>query len=1072
MAGTPWVSALRTARLRSGLTQEELAARAGLSVRTVRGVEQGEVKVPRGDTLRRLAAVVGLPDPELPEPGELRVGVLGPLLLSRGSTVLDSSAAMPRLLLGLLALRAGQLVSHGEITHALWGDRPPESRQSLVHTYLSRLRKQLPDGDRDRLVTLHGGYLFNPGPGQLDLAEFADGLDRAESLAGTDPVAALAEYEQALNRWRGPVLADLPGRLREHPVAVAVGRRRIEAALAYGELAVRLGRAEQAVRALRPLAAEHPLHEDLHAVLLLALAGSGRQAAALEVFTDIRDRLDADLGVRPSAALREAHLRVLRGEIPAAHSTFTTVVPAAVPRPAQLPPAIGGFTGRTAALAELDELRPGSEPVLLTGTAGVGKTALAVHWAHRVRAEFPDGQLYLNLLGHTPGQPLTPLAALDRLLRGLGVPAERVPAEVAAAADLYRSLVAERQLLVLLDNVFDDEQLRPLLAVGPGAQVVVTSRNRLAGVRAIVLDVLDDEEAGQLLAATVGAERLAAEPDAAAELINACARLPLALRITAANLAAHPAWPLSEMVGELLDGDRLSALEIGEHELSGVRATFDCSYLAQEPPARAVFRLLGLAPIAEFSAEAVAALAGCPLAEAADALARLSTAHLIRPAANDRITLHDLLREYAAERAALELTPAERTAAVLRLYGWYTQTVETASWALYGHWRQVPLAPTPPVPPAVSFADYRVATDWLDAEIGNITALIAHAAERGPRPATWRLMGVVRNYFLLRPSPACLPAAQATLAAAQAEGDPAGQVVALISLADAERYRERREQALELYQLALDRYAEAGLTAGAAAIHTDIGSYGLREQSLAAIKANELRILALHQAEQHDPISHLTTLNALFYVCHRLGEHEEALRHRDAAEELARHPAMPPHNPWVLYLLGSHARVLGQRELAERRLRHALAVTRQVRADWAQRYVLAELAELHMDTGNPREALELARESLELARRCADTIAEHHSLIVLGQAHTRLGQTDEALHCLRWARQHYRRDRNHYGEVDALLALSRAWSARDPRPARAYARAAAELARRIQDNFLVAEAGALLATLDPAGGCA
>ncbi|WP_344966088.1 BTAD domain-containing putative transcriptional regulator, partial [Crossiella cryophila] len=623
MAGTRWVSAIRAARLRLGLTEEELAALAGVSVRTVRGVEQGAVRDPRGDTLRRLAAAVGLPGPDQPATGDLRIGVLGPLLLRHGTVLLDSAAAMPRLLLGLLALRAGQVVSHAEITHALWGARPPESRQSLVHTYLSRLRKQLPAADRDRLITLQGGYLLNPGPGQLDLLEFTEGLARAEAA---EPVTALAEYDRALGLWRGPVLADLPGRLREHPDAVALGHRRVTAAVAHGGLAVRLGRHEQAVRVLRPLAAEHPLHEDLHAVLLLALAGSGRQAAALEVFAAIRDRLGHDLDVRPGAALREAHLRVLRGDIPAAHSGLTALLTPAQPRPAQLPPALGGFTGRATALAQLAELPPGSEPILLTGTAGVGKTALAVHWAHRIRGEFPDGQLYLDLLGHSPGNPLSALLALERLLRGLGVPAERVPTEPDSAAALYRTLLAERNILVLLDNVRDETQLRPLLADGPGAQVLITSRARLSGVRVIELDVLDDTEAHELLAASIGAERLAAEPQAAAELITACARLPLALRITAAHLAARPTWPLAEVVGELRGEDRLSALEIGEDELSGVRAAFDSSYLDQDPPTRAVFRLLGIAPLTDFTAAAVAALTGSAVTEDAAALDRLSTA--------------------------------------------------------------------------------------------------------------------------------------------------------------------------------------------------------------------------------------------------------------------------------------------------------------------------------------------------------------------------------------------------------------------------------------------------------------
>ncbi|MBP2471535.1 DNA-binding SARP family transcriptional activator/tetratricopeptide (TPR) repeat protein/DNA-binding XRE family transcriptional regulator [Crossiella equi] len=1052
MAGARWVTALRAARLRRGLTQEELAARAGLSVRTVRGVEHGAVRAPRGDTLRRLAEAVGLPEEGELDGDELHLGVLGPLVLRRGEAAATSAATMPRLLLGLLALRAGRLVSQAEIAHALWGARPPESRQSLVHTYLSRLRKELPAAHRDCLVTVQGGYLLQPGPGQLDLLEFTDGRARAEALLDSDPEAALEEFERALGWWRGPVLADLPDRLREHPEAVALNQARVATSLRHGTLAVRLGRHDLAVRVLRPLSVAHPLHEDVHATLLLALAGAGRQAAALEVFAGIRDRLAEELGVEPGPALRDAHMRVLRGDVPAAHREL--VLPDG-PRPAQLPPAIGGFTGRAEELAALAE-QPGS--VLVTGPAGVGKTALAVHFAHRIAPGYPDGQLYLDL------RHLSPAQALDRLLRGLGVPATRVPVELGEASALYRQLLAGRRVLVLLDNALHQEQLTPLLPVGTGSRVLVTARTSLDGLPSVVLDVLDDSTATALLSVTVGADRVEAEPEAAARLAELCAGLPLALRVTAAHLAAHPSWPLAQVVDELRQGDRLSALELSEDGLGGVRSAFDSAYHDQDPATRAAFRLLGVAPLAEVTAPALAALAGCDPAEAKAVLHRLSRAHLVRPSAPGqhsapgRFTMHDLLRDYAAERAAAELPEPVRARARAGLHDWYVRTAHAATHVLYGQIRALPLE----APPERLFGDHRVAADWLDAEIGNLLLILRDAAEVGPRATSWRLLSVLRNYFQLRPGPYDFPAATIALAAAETEGDLVGQTVAQLVLADAFARRGDLAESDRRYRLALDRHTESGLRVGAAAIHTDISSITVRRDTVTSIRASEERILDQHLAERHDQLATLTTRHKLVFACLNAGDTEAAREHHRAARTLA---AVAPRNSWVLFMLGAQHRAFGDSRRAATTLTRALEIARELRAHWTERQVCTALAELRADTGELAEATELARLALELARRHNDISAECASLLVLGRVHTKLGQGEEAVHCLRWARYRYLRQGDRHGELATTLALAQAWAGRDTRPARVCALRARDLATELHHVRGQRQAEELLARL-------
>src|SRR6266536_3076989 len=495
--------------------------------------------------------------------------------------------------------------------------------------------------------------------------------------------------------------------------------------------------------------------------------------------------------------------------------------------PAQLPADVAGFTGR------------GREVVIsaIAGAAGVGKTALAVHWAHRVRGRF-DGQLYVDLHGYTPGSPLSPLQALAGLLGALGVAADRIPVEVEQAAGLYRSLLAERRVLVVLDNARSAEQVRPLVPGSPGCVVVVTSRDRLGGLvashgaRRLTLEVLAPEEAVGLLAQIVGLDRVRAEPEAAARLAEVCGLLPLALRVAAANLTGQPSdHPIAGYLARLGAGNRLAELAVDGDPQAAVRTAFDCSYGVLDADARRLFGLLGLLPGPDFTSAAAAALAGVLVGRAGGVLERLAGAHLVEPRGAGRFGLHDLLRLYARQRSEQEEGVLERRQALDRLLGWYLQTADAADRLVSPEMLRLPLPTADPGLPPASFDGRADALGWLDAERPNLVSATRHAAAHGPRPVAWLLADVLRGYFWGgRHMVDWLAVANAALCAADADGDPQARAAARRNLGLAYYFLGDYVRAAEHHTGALALARQAGWVEGEAAtlgnlamVHTELG---------------------------------------------------------------------------------------------------------------------------------------------------------------------------------------------------------------------------------------------------------
>ncbi|MEU0880960.1 AfsR/SARP family transcriptional regulator [Lentzea sp. NPDC005914] len=574
----------------------------------------------------------------------MRFGILGPLEVWDGDEPLVIGGPQQRHLLAVLVLNANQVVSAERLIEHLWGSRAPASARQLLKGCVLGLRRALRVGRAERLLTRPPGYLLEVRRGECDL-DLAEDLAAAAHQGGAGEQKA-ALLREALSFWRGPVLDGLDAEVCRTE-AERLGERRLALLEERIEVELRLGRCRVLVAELQMLVREHPLRERLWAQLMLALYGADRQADALTAYQRIRQSLVEQLGVEPGAVLRRAHRVVLTGSSAESVGVRRRV-------PAQLPADVPGFVGRAEELASLDRL---AGRVLISGTAGVGKSALAVRWAHRVRDRFPDGQLYLDLRGHSAAEPLAAAAALVGLLTSLGLAADELPGDEAGLAACWRTEVAGRRLLLVLDDARSAEQVRPLLPGTTSCLTVVTSRDTLAGL--VVLDGahrldlgrLSGVEALRLLQNLIGAE-VAAEHLAAAALVDQCARLPLALRIVA-ELAATRALP--DLVGDLRDpGDRLDLLEAGDDERASVREALFRSYQRLPATTAHMFLCLGRHDVVDVGA--AAALAGTSLREARRDLGRLVRANLIF-VTPDGYAMHGLLRDYATHRAPTVGTP-------------------------------------------------------------------------------------------------------------------------------------------------------------------------------------------------------------------------------------------------------------------------------------------------------------------------------------------------------------------------------------------------------------------------------
>ncbi|HKD96956.1 MAG TPA: BTAD domain-containing putative transcriptional regulator [Micromonosporaceae bacterium] len=913
--------------------------------------------------------------------GEQRVsfGLLGPFTASIEGNPVAVTAGRQRAVLCALLVRAGAVVSFDELAETVWDATPPPGARAALRNYVKQLRQLLGAAGR-RLVTCYPGYRIDIRTDELDVLAFIAGYDEAgTAVRAHDWVHALNVLDKALALWRGPALVDIACSALHRTEVPRLERLRLQAVEWRVDAQLRLGRHDHLVSELYALVEEHPLHERFHAQLMLALARGGHRAEALNAYRTARRIVSRELGIEPGSHLQTLHQRILSGAEDLPPSDPGPVV--AVPR--QLPATARHLRlrqrERDAMTAALDAEH---RHVILAveGMAGVGKTTLAVEWAYQVIDRFPDGQLYLNLRGFdSAGPPMAPAAALSVFLTALGVPDDRVPADPDARAALYRSLLANKRILVILDNAEDIDQVRPLLPGSSTCATVVTSRTRLTGLaagygaRRLELDLLDDAEAHRLLAAHLDDEELRDDPGATAELVTLCGRLPLALTVAAARAASHRRLSIRALNAQLRDEERrLDALEAGDWG-TDVRAVFSWSYHRLDAPAARMFRVLALHPGPDLDTPVAASLAGVPVVEAARTLHELTRTHLVHEHLAGRFQLHDLLRAYAAEQGRRYDAEAERKEAIGRMLEHYLRAARDAALLVD------PSRPSPSLdacPPGVTcqrFSHPTQALAWMRAEREVLPLAIAAAAGAGAYEQAGRLAWEIAPLLDRRGDWQTYAQTQRiALTCATALGRPSGKARAhrhlgraLFSLGGYEDAEAHLKRALHIYE-------QLGVDLAIAGVQLDlVWTYRRSEDNRAALDYAQ-QALAAYGKAGHQP-GRASALTALAW-CHALrGGLSQALT--CAARALCLHHMLGDRHGLALdwEILGYANQGLGCPDSALACYRRAVTLFEELEDRYNEATVLERLGDVLLARGEPT----LAEEAWQRAFTILDEL--HHA---------------------------------------------------------------------------------------------
>jgi len=911
----------------------------------------------------------------------LEIGLLGPMRVSVDGRPLEVTGGRLRTLLALLAVAAGESVSTDRLAASLWDERLPADVRKAVQVCVARLRAEL---GAEFIDTSPVGYALRAAPDQVDAVRFVRLLDAAGSAA--DGSAERELLVEALTLWRGAPFEGIRSSWLEASVAPQLVERYLAGTERRIDLDIADGRARELVVELADLTARYPMRESLWVRRLVVLDRSGRPAEALAQYERIRVQLAEELGADPGAELQGVHADLLAGRAPAVPSDVGTMPGRTEPRrtvPRQLPVDVQGFTGRGAALHWLDECfdhindaeglpRRPVAIAAIAGAAGVGKSALAIHAAHQHSSRFPDGQLYVELQGATAGlQPLAPSEVLGRFLRALGTEAAAIPTELDEASAAFRSQVADRRLLVVLDNAADAAQVRPLLPAGPGCGAVVTSRAVLSGIdgtRHLRLDGLAAAEATELLARLAGPARIAAEPEAAADVIQSCASLPLAVRIAGARLAARPNWPVQAMAQRLADAQhRLDELEIDQ---AGARASFAVSIEQarnsadpMDRNAAETFGILGVLDGPELSVAVVARLLDESPVAAERVLERLVDIQLLETPSPGRYHLHDLLRLYSRELAQ-QRPESARSAALARVLAFYVatagQTLELLRPGDYrlaridDRWRK----------DGLEFGNDQAALQWLDAERANLVAAVAQAATSGSgvlEEMAAQLAHTLYGFFMVR---------------------------------------GHWSDWAQVNQIALDIARANGDRPGQAQVHNDRGvrywRLGRYEQALACLQES----LAIRRQLDDLPGQAACLVN-LGLVYQWQGRYDQALGCEQESLAISRSINDPRGEAGGLTNLGNIYQKQGRYDEALACLQESLAISRTMRDRRVQATSLNNLGALYERQARYEQAVTAQQESLAIFRELGDRDGEAFCLTDIGIVHQRQGRHERSLAFLR-----------------------------------------------------------------------
>jgi DNA-binding SARP family transcriptional activator len=929
-------------------------------------------------------------------PVRVEFGLLGPLAVRVNGILVRVPRGKQRLLLALLLLRAGRTVQTDLLVDLLWDPSPaPVSATATVQNYVKRLRQGLGAAGRERICTQPGGYLIKVEPGELDAAAMELSLAASHDAARDADWPRMAERAAAaLAFWRGDPLCDVAVSPAIEAERGRLAELRLEAHELRIEADLQLARHTEVVTELRQLACAAPLREHLHALLMRALYGSGRRAEALQAYQDARRILVQELGSEPGPELRSLHQQVLSDD-PALAAPLP-VGDRAQEVPRQLPAAVGEFTGRDDELATLTGLlgkratAPAQTMVIsaIGGTAGVGKTALAIKWAHQVAGQFPDGQLYVNLRGYDPDEPIPTADALAGFLRALGVPGQQIPDELEDRARLYRSRLAGRRVLVLLDNARDGAHVRSLLPGDPGCVAVVTSRDALAGLvaaegaRRLDLDVLPPRDAARLLRSLIGS-RAEEDPDAVTELAGLCARLPLALRIAAEQVVSRPETTLRDLVAELAAG-RLDGLDAGE-DCADVRAVFYWSFQQLPADVASRFALLGLHPGGDLDPYAAAALTGTSPALARRLLGRLYRASLVQAVGRGRHGMHDLLRAYAREHAAAGDIRQCRSA-LARLFDYYLSAAAAAMDIVVPAEAHLRPRITPAAAALPAMPGEAEAQAWLDAERTNLVAVVAHCASQGwPRHAASLAATLFRYLISGSHLPEALTIYGHALQAARQSGDLAAEAQALNGLGGIAMMKGHFRGAASHYHAALEAYRRCGDRMGQARA---LYNLGVTEHQLHNLQsaAGYYRLTIAAYEEAGDRVGVAGALCSLSLVETDLGLFDQASEH----------------------------------------VQRALPVFRQAKDHLREATALERIGELSLRRDNLTQATASFEQALTIFRRIGSPVGIAAELYHLGEVGVRQRDFEHAIGYLRQALALFRDNGGQFGELSTRLTLAEA----------------------------------------------
>jgi DNA-binding SARP family transcriptional activator len=917
---------------------------------------------------------------------QMEFRILGPLEARSGDDTVPVGGSRQRKALAALLLAANQTVSPDRLVSVIWDVDPPATATAQVQNSLSALRRMLGDAGLalDRLGRGPGGYRLTVAEDELDAGRFHRHLARAKQHAHADNLrGSLAETIAGLELWRGPALAGV-GSAALEPELRRLEELRLGAREEQARLRIALGDYELAAAELRVLCDEHPLHERLYQLRMTALHRAGRRADALEVFRTARETFRRELGLDPSEELRAVERLVLTDDRPVpAPQPAAAASPWAAP--SQLPADIPDFTGRGAEITEVTAVLAGSARpsvvavAAVAGMGGVGKTALAVHVAHRIAGHFPDGQLCVNLRG-AEASPLDPGDVLGRFLRACGVDSRAIPSDLAERAALYRTRLAGRRVLIVLDNASSEEQVRPLLPGGATCAVLITSRRRLSGlegVRWIDQDVFSPSEAIELLTRVAG--RAGERRRDAAELVWLCGMLPLAVRVAAARLAARPAWRLADLAGMLRDQrTRLDELATGD---LAVRTSLTLSYQGLEEETGRLFRLLGLFDVPDFPAWIAGPLLRRPVDAGVHRLEALVDAQLLATVGADaagqrRYRFHDLVRLYARERADREFDPATLAAAYERGFGAWLAVAGRMAERVPGPCYAA-IHGTAVRPPFDFFATAPLAGAdpllWFDAERAALLSAIRQACALGYAEVAFDLAGCMEKYFDIRGMYVDWRLTnEAVLATCRAEGNRLGEAVMLRGLIDVVTWNTTPQTDTAMTRLhadavrLLEMFTELGNRRGMADA-MELCSWGLTAQGdyPAAVEAADRALRMAGDAGHLGGQARAHVASALAHA--EQLKVDEAIIHLRKALEAAQALGNPRYEATVLQFLGNAYWRVDEPELSQRHLDESLAISRRFGDRYAEAFNMLAQARLHLSR-HPARARDAARTCLILGR--------------------------------------------------------------------------------------------------------